>query len=163
MKKYPNVRIALTLASIAAVGVAFGSPDDIVVQMSNGSASYKADLSKSPRITLQVSSMVINTAGEPAVSIPVRDIERMVFDLATSSIEEMESSLTEELTFVVERKKVRIISASGGDVELRVFDASGRQIDAVSASGEAEYDFSGMNTGVYIITSAGKSIKYLNK
>ncbi|MDE6017412.1 MAG: T9SS type A sorting domain-containing protein [Muribaculaceae bacterium] len=163
MIKYPKVRILLTFASLLAASATFGAPDDVVVQMSNGSDSYKADLSKISRITFRGSSMIIKAAGEPDVSIPVRNIERMVFDLNTSSAEEMESALSEDLTFIVEHKKVRIVSATGGDVQMHVFDASGRQVDVVSGASEAEYDFSDKNTGVYIITSSGKSIKYLNK
>ncbi len=163
MIKYPNSRILLSFASLVAASVAFGAPDDIVVEMSNGSDSYKADLSKNTRITFRGSSMIIKAAGEPDVSIPVRDIHRIVFDLATSSVEEIEAVLTDDLTFIVEHKKVRVISASGGNVELHIFDASGRLADVVTGIREAEYDFSDKDTGVYIVTSSGKNIKYLNK
>ena len=163
MKKNPNARMVLTLASMAIASAAFGYPDDIVVHKSNGSSPFKTELSKTSRITFQGSSMMIKEAGGPAVSIPLRDIARIVFDLSTSSSEEMESNLTEELKFIVERKKVKLISVSGGDVELFVFDAAGHQVGAVSSKGETEYDFTDKEAGVYILTSAGKSIKYLNK
>lgn len=162
-KKYPNVRIALLLACTAMAGATSGSRDNVVIHMSNGGSPFKAALRQTTRISFQGSSMVINEAGGPAVTIPVRDIERMTFDLATSSAEELDSPLTDDLTFTVEREKVKLVSASGGDIEMHVFDAAGHHVGAISSTGEAEFDFTDMNPGIYVIATAGKSIKYLNK
>ena len=145
-KKYPNVRIALLLACTAMAGATSGSRDNVVIHMSNGGSPFQAALRQTTRISFQGSS-----------------IERMTFDLATSSAEELDSPLTDDLTFTVEREKVKLVSASGGDIEMHVFDAAGHHVGAISSTGEAEFDFTDMNPGIYVIATAGKSIKYLNK
>ena len=60
-------------------------------------------------------------------------------------------------------KTVKATSASGAEVEIRVYNMAGIAAAGIRAKGEAEIDFSKLQSGVYIIVCGNKNIKYSNK
>lgn len=134
----------------------------MLVHINGSSTPLKVEISEKTKITFDNSTMCIaQTAGETAID--VNEIDRIVFDLHTSSIDDTSVSLSDDVTFTVAGTLITAKSVSESHLSLHIYDTSGRKVAEVSGHGSTDYDFSGAKSGVYIILCGYKTIKYLNR
>ena len=72
-----------------------------------------------------------------------QDIDKIVFDLHTSSIDDTSVSLSDDISFTVAGTLITATSVSESHLSLHIYDTSGRKVAEVSGQGSTDYDFSG--------------------
>ncbi|WP_290067931.1 T9SS type A sorting domain-containing protein [Muribaculum intestinale] len=163
MEVYPIItRLAILLGFTVYGFTASAAGDNMLVHINGSSTPLKVEISEKTKITFDNSTMCIaQTAGETAID--VNEIDRIVFDLHTSSIDDTSVSLSDDVTFTVAGTLITAKSVSESHLSLHIYDTSGRKVAEVSGHGSTDYDFSGAKSGVYIILCGYKTIKYLNR
>ena len=162
MKTTLNHVITAMACDFALPVCAWASPDHMLVHVNGTDTPHSIEISADTRITFDNTTMhVAHPAGN--LSLEIADIDRMVFDLATSSTEEIEATLDADITITAAGGHVTAISASGAPVALAVYDATGRRVISANGAGTASADLSACRQGVYIIVCGNKTIKYLNR
>lgn len=158
------IRGALLLLAAAATATAMA--DDAVpvmlVHTQSGTGPLQVEVSGKTRITFAGNTMQISQASGES-KLDIGDVNYMEFDMRTSSDENLCAPLTDDITLAVAGKTVKATSASGAEVEIRVYNMAGIATAGIRAKGEAEIDFSKLQSGVYIIVCGNKNIKYSNK
>ena len=156
-------RSAWSMACIMTLtGATMSADDQMLVHLNNASSPHKIEVSGKTKKKKKKNIMNVSQSSG-TMSINIADIDRMVFDLQTSSADEIDTPLDGEISFAVTGRRVTATSTSGGEVTLRIYDTAGHTTASLSSPGTVEFDFSGMQPGVYIILCNGKTIKYLNK
>ena len=162
MAKLSIKHAAALLGVSIAVGVAYAKPDDVLLYVKGQGAPTTVALTPSTKITFDSNTLIASTS-DGKISLDIADIDRIEFDLKTSSEEEIEAPLSEDITINIYGKNVSVSSASGANVDLKVYDTAGHQIANHVGEGNVEVDFNDKKAGVYIIVCGDKTIKYLNK
>lgn len=162
MKTTLNHVITAMACAFAIPVCAWASPDHMLVHVNGSDTPHSIEISADTRITFDNTTMhVAHPAGN--LSLEIADIDRMVFDLETSSTEEVEAALDADITITAAAGHVTAVSASGAQVSLVVYDATGRHVSSATGEGMADADMSGCRPGVYILVCGNKTIKYLNR
>ena len=164
MEKAPTITrcAAILLGYTFAISSASAAGDNMIVHINGSPTPMQVEISENTKITFDNSTMRISqTAGETVLDI--NDIDKMVFDLHTSSIENTSAAISDDVTFTVAGKHITATSASESHISLHIYDTAGRKVAEVSGRGAVEYDFTDTKSGVYIILCGDKTIKYLNR
>lgn len=138
------------------------TPDQLLVHVNGQETPTAIEITDQTKISFGNTTLDIK---QPSgnLSIEIADIDRLTFDLETSSEDEIDMPLTDDVTFSVTGRHVTITSSSGTPLTLTVYDATGHCIESVSGTGCVETDFSDRRPGVYILVCGNKTIKYLNR
>lgn len=150
------------LGASLAIGAAHASPDDVLLFVKGQEAPASVALTTSTKITFHNNTLTATTP-DGYISLDIADIDRIEFDLRTSSDEQIDAPLSEDITFNITRKTVAVTSANGAAVNLKIYDTAGYLIANPAGNGSVEVDFNNIRPGVYIIICGDKTIKYLNK
>ena len=161
MEKSSFIRGAILLMCTTALS-ASAAGDNMLVHINGSTAPVQVEISGQTKITFDNAVMKISqTSGD--TTLDIADIDRMVFDLHTSSVDNIEASLDQDITFVVDGKHISATSASGSEITLHIYDTAGHNVATTVAPGNVEFDFSDRKAGVYIIICGDKTLKYLNR
>ena len=161
MEKSSLIRGTFLLACATAIS-AHAASDNMLVHINGSTTPVKVEVSDQTKITFDNNVMKISqTSGD--TTLDIADIDHIVFDLHTSSVENIEASLDQDITFVVYGKHISATSASGNEITLHIYDTAGHNVATTVAPENVEFDFSDRKAGVYIIICGDKTIKYLNR
>lgn len=161
MEKSSLIRGTFLLACATAIS-AHAASDNMLVHINGSTTPIKVEVSAQTKITFDNNVMKISqTSGD--TTLDIADIDHIVFDLQTSSTENIEASIDSDITFAVAGKLITATSASGAEISMHIYDTTGQHVATLAAPGNIDFDFSDRKAGVYIIICGGKTIKYLNR
>lgn len=118
-------------------------------------------LSEHPKVTQIDSSLLISTDKEE-ISVEIGDIDRLIFiDYIESGID----NITTEGIVIEISSELLSVKNLPTSKRVGIFDLSGRQVAGglADSSGTTEISIQDLGSGVYIINSEGKQIKFYKR
>ncbi len=155
----PTIGLSICLTSVARSEV-----DKMVIHLNGGGEAKEFVISDKTKITFDGNSMSVSQDVGDSFMVSVADVDKISFDLQSSSVEEIETSLGDNVSVVVNGGCVTIGSTDGvSAVNYGAYSTSGQTVVSGVTDREVTIDFTAMQRGVYIIKANSKTIKFINK
>lgn len=155
--KYLSIPLALMVSGTASAEIG-----KLVVNGTNGGKTPFA-ITEQTRLKVGPGTITIADGPSAPVEIAIADIEKITFDLSTSSIENISAELGDGVTVEVQGPVVSIIPSGDAPVNYGAYTINGLTIAVGTASAPVEIDFSNYSPGLYIIRANSKTVKFVNK
>lgn len=156
---------ALVALFVFAVSLnAVTGKEKIVITMSGADSPHKIEITGSTRITFDSASgkMLVGSPDSPIpVEFDINDIERITFDMTTSSAESIATDL--DGVSIVNNHGVVTITAAEGTVTYAAWNSKGLSVAAGTSADPVVLDFTAMPGEVYIVKANYKILKFVNK
>lgn len=148
------------LLAAAAVGLGFSmQAQDKLVVTGNGGSTTSVEISKISAITFQGNVMLVATP-DGQMTLPTDDINQISFELSMSGVDNINESLSENLSITNDRGVISVNAADGSAISLNIFDIKGQCCMSVRGDGAVTADTSVLPKGIYIIKVNDKIVKY---
>lgn len=156
--KLQKLHFAIALSAMLMSGGHIYADDMLVVSGSDGRLS-NVSVADITQITFNGDNMTIATVNGN-VDYQLSSVESLTFDLATSAVDEIETSLSEDVTLNVKGGVLSVTAPADVPLLVAVYNIKGILVATQADKESVSIDFNNMAPGVYIVKANNKTIKF---
>lgn len=160
-------RVLIPLLGVAAAMTASAQTgtDKMVIHRTGGGEPAQIVISNQTKITFDSENMIVSQGdATDDFKIAFADVDKIDFDLNTSSVDDIEAALGDNVVVSVKNGVVVITPADNSvPVTYGVYSVNGLTVASGIADSETTVDFTTMPRGVYVIKANSKVVKFINK